>query len=278
MADLLPEYRVKARNTSAGGENGMHDDSVARQFGFRGALVPGVTVYAYLTHPLVAAFGTAWLDRGVTSVRFVKPVLEGEDVIVTGEITDRTAHAITARVAATTAASGECAAATVTLPAGLPTPVNLAHYATASLPSERPLATKEALLATSVLGTPIAPYDDGAASAYLDKVSDPQTIYRGPGGRVHPAFYLSEANRALSRNVRMPAWIHVGSVVRHLAPARIGDTLTTRGRVRSLYEKKGKEYVELDLVVTAAPAGAAGRAIAHILHTAIYRLPAPVAG
>src|SRR2546428_4441026 len=121
---MLPEHRVKARNTSAGGENGMHDDAVAQKFGFRGALVPGVTVYAYLTHPLVEAFGTAWLDRGVTNVRFVKPVLEGEEVIVSGEITDRTAQAVSARVTAVTAASGECAAATVTLPAGLPTPVN----------------------------------------------------------------------------------------------------------------------------------------------------------
>ena len=275
---MLPEYRVKARNTAAGGENGMHDDAVAQKFGFRGALVPGVTVYAYLTHPLVSEFGTGWLDRGVTNVRFVKPVMEGEEVVVTGEITDRTAQAITARVAAITAASGECATATVTLPAGLPTPVNLVHYASASLPSERPLATKEALLGMSVLGTPIALYDDGAASAYLDRVSDPHAIYRGPGARNHPAFYLSEANRALSRNVHMPAWIHVGSVVRHLAAARIGDTLTTRGRVRSLFEKKGKEFVELDLVITAGAPGASGRAIAHVLHTAIYRLPAPVAG
>ena len=106
--------------------------------------------------------------------------------------------------------------------------------------------------------------------AYLEKIADSHTIYRGPGGRVHPAFYLHVANRALSRNVKLGPWIHVGSVVRHLAAARIGDTLTMRGRVRSLFEKKGKEFVELDLVMTAG-----SRAIAHILHTAIYRLPAP---
>jgi len=68
----------------------------------------------------------------------------------------------------------------------------------------------------------------------------------------------------------MGPWIHVGSVVRHLGGARVGDRLTTRGKVRSVFEKKGREFVELDLVIVA---GATGRPVAHVLHTAIYRLP-----
>jgi acyl dehydratase len=61
-------------------------------------------------------------------------------------------------------------------------------------------------------------------------------------------------------------------VVRHLAAARVGDRLATRGKVRSLFEKKGRELVELDLVVVA---GEPPRPVAHVLHTAIYRLPPP---
>src|SRR5713101_4944345 len=53
-----------------------HDEAIARRYGFRGGLVPGVTVYAYMTHPLAEAFGTGWLERGTASVRFVKPVLD----------------------------------------------------------------------------------------------------------------------------------------------------------------------------------------------------------
>ena len=272
MPELLPEYRVKARNTSTTSENAIHHDDVARRYGFGGGLVPGATVYAYMTHPLVAAFGPAWLDRGVTSVRFVKPIMDGEEVVVTGEITGRTPQAITAQLSASTVASGECAVATATLPAGLPTPVNIVQYGTAALPAERPPATRETLLAISALGTPVAAYDHAAATEYLEKVADPQPIYRGSGGRVHPGFYLDQANKALSRNVRVSPWIHTGSVVRHLAPARVGDTLVTRGRVRSLFEKKGREFVELDVVIVA---GDRPRPVAHVLHTAIYRLPAP---
>ena len=36
----------------------------AQRFGFRGGLVPGVDVYAYLTHPPAAAWGRVWLEGG----------------------------------------------------------------------------------------------------------------------------------------------------------------------------------------------------------------------
>ena len=44
------DYRVQARNLSHASENRIHDDGVARRFGFEGALVPGVEVYAYMAH------------------------------------------------------------------------------------------------------------------------------------------------------------------------------------------------------------------------------------
>jgi hypothetical protein len=68
----------------------------------------------------------------------------------------------------------------------------------------------------------------------------------------------------------MGPWFHVGSAVRHLGSARVGDRLATRGKVRSLFEKKGREFVELDLIIVA---GQTPRPVAHILHTSIYRLP-----
>lgn len=270
MPEPLPPYRVKARNTASQSENRIHDDATARQYGFRGGLVPGVTVYAYLTHPIVAALGAAWLTRGTVDVRFLKPVIEHEEVTVTGEITSRDATAIAATVRATTAETGECAVATVTVPAGLPTPVNPAFYAAAPLPAERPPVTREHLDRLGALGTPEALYDDEAASAYVEKVSDSLDLYRGDSAWIHPAFFLEQANRALSRNVQLGPWIHVGSRVRHLGGARVGETLATRGRVRSLFEKKGREFVELDLLIVA---GRATRPVAHVLHTAIYKLP-----
>jgi acyl dehydratase len=268
----LPDYRVKARNTSSNSENKIHDDATARRYGFRGALVPGVTVYAYLTEPLVAAFGSAWLERGTASVRFGKPVLDGEELHVVGVVTGRDAKGAAATVTGATAAEPEAATLTATLPAGAPTPVNLAMYRQAALPEPRPEVTREHLLALDTLGTPVNRYDEAAAAEWLERVSDPLPLYRGRDGWVHPAFFLDQANRALRQNVRLGPWIHVGSVIRHLGGARVGDTLATRGRVRSVFEKKGREFVELDLVIVAGT-GERPRPVAHILHTAIYRLP-----
>ena len=267
----LPEYHVKARNTSSSSENKIHDEQIARQYGFRGALVPGVTVYAYLTHPLVEAFGAAWLERGTANVRFAKPIHDGEEVRIAGVITARDARSLSATVTASTAVGGECASLTATLPAGSPVPVNLAVYPAAPLPADRPVATREHLAGLSALGTPINPYDDERQAEYLERVSDGLAIYRGARAWVHPGFFLDQANKALSQNVLMSPWIHVGSVVRHLGGAKAGEVLSTRGKVRSLFEKKGKEFVEADLVLDAGER----RPIAHVLHTAIYRLPAP---
>ena len=269
--ETLPAYHVKARNTSSSSENKIHDEQIARQYGFRGALVPGVTVYAYMTHPLVEAFGAAWLERGTANVRFAKPIHDGEEVVVAGVVTARDARSLSATVTASTVVGGDCASLTATLPAGSPVPVNLAVYPPVPLPADRPLATREHFSLLSALGTPINPYDDERAAEYLERVSDGLGIYRGARGWVHPGFFLDQANKALSQNVRMSPWIHVGSIVRHLGGAKVGEVLSTRGKVRSLFEKKGKEFVEADLVLVAGER----RPIAHVLHTAIYRLPAP---
>ena len=268
----LPDYRVTARNTSSNSENKIHDDATARRYGFRGALVPGVTVYAYLTQPLVAAFGPAWLERGTATVRFHRPVLDGEELQVSGGVTARDQRGVTAAVTGATAAEREAATLSATLPAGSPTAVNLAMYRQLPLPEPRPEATREHLLALDALGTPVNRYDETAAAEWLERVSDPLPLYRGRDGWVHPAFYLDQANRALRQNVRLGPWIHVGSVVRHLGGARVGETLATRGRVRSVFERKGREFVELDLVIVA---GDRPRAVAHVLHTAVYQLGGP---
>ena len=143
MTESLPTYTVKAVNTSTDSENKIHDDATARRYGFSGGLVPGVTVYAYLTEPLVDMFGAAWLQRGTASVKFVKPVLDGEEVTVTGEITAREPQGgTTASLRLTTASTGECATLTATIPAGSPTPLNVALYAETPRPAERAPGTR----------------------------------------------------------------------------------------------------------------------------------------
>ena len=86
VAELDP-YRVKAFNTAKASENKIHDDAVARRFGFGGGLVPGVDVYAYMAHQPVARWGRAWLERGTAECRFQKPVYDGDIATVTASAT-----------------------------------------------------------------------------------------------------------------------------------------------------------------------------------------------
>src|SRR5258707_14138640 len=112
--DSFAIYRVRARTTSAYSENEIHDDTVAASYGFRGGLVPGVTVYAYMTVPLVERFGLDWLERGSMQVKFHQPFYDGDEVVVRCE-TDLGADPISAAVTAEQESGLVCATALATV-------------------------------------------------------------------------------------------------------------------------------------------------------------------
>src|SRR3979411_1764267 len=85
MTSRLESYRVQAYNTAKLSENKMHDDTVAKRFGFSGGLVPGVDVMAYMMHLPVRKWGRAFLERGLLEALFAKPVYDGEIADVSGE-------------------------------------------------------------------------------------------------------------------------------------------------------------------------------------------------
>lgn len=76
------EYRVVAYNTATASSNTIHDGTVARQYSFTGALVPGVDVHAYMTRRPGEAWGVDWLRGGSMRARFITPVYDGETVTV----------------------------------------------------------------------------------------------------------------------------------------------------------------------------------------------------
>ena len=75
----MDAYSVVAFNTATASANKIHDDEVAASLGFRGGLVPGVDVYAYLCHPPAARWGREWLVHGTMRARFHVPVYDGNE-------------------------------------------------------------------------------------------------------------------------------------------------------------------------------------------------------
>ncbi len=269
VGTALPEYRVSATPTHDAWENKIHEDGLARAFGFRGGLVPGVTVYSWMTHPVVAALGGAWLDHGTFSVRFAKPVYFGETVTVRASVAAHSKEEVTIQSRVVNEQDEVCATATMGLPRGplLPLP-DAAAYPAASLPAERPLASRAYLEQHTVLGTPQLILEQALTDAFLERVSEKLGMYRAADAPAHPGMYLEQANRALDRNVRVSPWIHVESHGQHLSVARVRERLETRARIKHLFQGKGHEFVELDLLLLAEGV----RAVASIRHVAIYQL------
>lgn len=73
---LAKSWQGEALNQSPDSSNRIHSDEVAKEFGFKGGLVPGVTVSSYLTHPAVEAWGMDWLNHGRAHVVVRKPLYD----------------------------------------------------------------------------------------------------------------------------------------------------------------------------------------------------------
>jgi hypothetical protein len=281
--DSLPALEVRARNLFRDAPNRIHDDRIARTYGFAAGLVAGTTVHGYLARVLVDAWGPAWLERGTARLELLRPVFEDDRLLVRGRIESRGGSEVAGELSAdleAVKADGQVAARAV---AGLawggdPVMPDPADWPVVAVPATRVPATAEALAALSWLGSPVLVLTAELLAAAADELDDPDPRYRGAGAVAHPALLLQQANRILAEHVALGPWLHVASDLAHGGLARAGDTVVTRGRVARLWERKGRAHVELDVLVTAARPGSDARPVLHVRHTAIYRLPEPAPG
>ena len=142
-------YRVQAYNTAHSSENKIHDEAVARRFGFSGALVPGVDVYAYMMHLPVARWGRAFLERGMAECRFTNPVYDGEIAEVAGREEDGSI-AIEVRCR-----GASCATGSARLPADTAAVPAIDGFPVMDVPAmeDRPAASAATLPVGGVLGS-----------------------------------------------------------------------------------------------------------------------------
>ena len=259
MTCPIETYRVSAHNTSKLSENKIHDDSVARKFGFSGGLVPGVDVFAYMIHVPAKKWGRAFLERGVIETRFVKPVYDGEFADVTAT---ESGGVLTIEVES----RGEpCATGTASLPASAPS-FSITDYREIPAVAERRPVDAASYEVGKWLGTAPRSWAGDAATEYLADIRERDAIY-GSEGLGHPGLLQRTMNKVLVDNAILGPWIHVGSRMQLLSAGKVGDELTARAKVIGNYEKKGHRFVELDALVIAN-----GKIpLAHCHHIAIYQ-------
>jgi hypothetical protein len=62
--------------------NRIHTNSGAQEYGFEGAFVGGVTLYAWCIPTVIEALGEEWLDHGWVNIRFRRPTYPGAHIRV----------------------------------------------------------------------------------------------------------------------------------------------------------------------------------------------------
>jgi acyl dehydratase len=259
MTNPIETYRVSAYNTSKLSENRIHDDAVARKFGFSGGLVPGVDVFAYMVHVPVRKWGRAFLERGVIEARFVKPVYDGEFADITAKESDGV-------LSIEVESRGEqCATGMASLPSSAPS-FSISDYHETPAVAERGPVNAASYEVGKWLGTVARSWTGDMAREYLADVRERDAIYTKEG-LGHPGLLQRTMNKVLVDNAILGPWIHVGSRMQLLSAGKVGDELTARAKVTGNYEKKGHRFVELDALVIAN-----GKTpLAHCHHIAIYQ-------
>jgi hypothetical protein len=260
-------WSATAFNPVPESENRIHSDEVARAYGFRGGLVPGVVVSAYLLHPAAVAWGREFAERGAAHVRVGSPVYDGEPFRVELENVDDERY----EASLVDGRDVECATARVTLPESPPRPPSRRGDPLVTREDQRPVASRPVMerLRESGLRALRARWSQRAEiTRYLRDPAAMAPVFAGEG-LARPAFLLGLTNWALAGNVRMSPWLHLETDSRCFRAIAPGTELVVESTIADLFEKKGHEFVDVDVAVFDL---ADDSALAAIRLRAIYRL------
>lgn len=263
-ADALPAYQVRTHNASEHSENRMHSDDVARQFGFKGALVPGVTVFSHMTRPMVERFGEQWLAQGMADVTFFKPAYEGDLLTVR---TSAAASGAGYELTCVNEEGVELARMSSDLPAAAPMIDPRSELPPSSHDGERPIVTWDLMQ----IGRPFpalhwTPTAEDNRIWCDDNRDDLALFQSGPDAPIHPGFVLRQANFALRNRFTLPAWIHTGSRIQFHDVLRLGNAYEVRAVPEEKWERKGHQMVRLYVAIRSG-----AKTYAEVLHTAIFK-------
>lgn len=231
-------WSIVAQNLPEHARNPIHTDSGAQAAGFARALVAGVTTYAYLTHPVVVAWGEDWLASGGGEVRFRSPVFQDDPLDLVPASVDGDVM-IDARV-------GD----------DLPLATFRAVRDSGAPPSMR---------SGEVLRTRQIALDGELGAEYGVRAGDDLDVFVRLG-LVHPAVWPALANHIVHVDVARGAWIHTRSIIRHHGIARAGATATVHAVVVERFDRSGERAV-LDVRIDVD-----GRPVATLEHEAIIAL------
>jgi acyl dehydratase len=249
MSNHPQSWTIAAQNLPEHARNPIHTDAGAQAAGFPRALVAGVTTYAYLTHPVAAAWGRNWIARGGGEVRFRRPVFDGDHLTCAPVAQQIEADVTTAEIHALTGTTDQ--------PRAIFTARTHAESAVDLRPGET--LTDLDIELTGEWG-----------ADYGERAGDLLSLYRDHQ-IVHPAVWPAIANQVVHTQVAQGSWIHTRSIVRHHDLAPVGARALVRSRVVRRFEAHGERAI-LDVEIRIATSGT-DLVVATLEHEAIVALP-----
>jgi acyl dehydratase len=247
--------------------NPIHSTKVAGEYGFKAALVGGVTVYGWATPPILEVLSDRWLSNGWVDAAFRAPVYPGDELTIRAERAEDGA----ATWAIVNPEGVACVAGTAGLGEApwlndLQTTTRLAAE---PRPATLPTLTMEIAPIGQGLRPMAVPITIEEMEAYADgKQLDPDPRWRGSEALLHPGWIAGRMTPLLHHSFEYGPAIHTRSQIQHLAPARAGQTLTVAGRFIEAFERKGNQYAVLDGTYL----GEDGTVFARARHTTIFNV------
>jgi acyl dehydratase len=84
----LETRTIRTINAARESKGSIHDDEKAREMGYAGGFVGGVTVLGYMMRLMHENFGRAWLATGTFNGRLRQPTYADVDVTVEGTVVE----------------------------------------------------------------------------------------------------------------------------------------------------------------------------------------------
>lgn len=233
----LTDWSTTAINLPDHADNLIHTDAGAQAAGFDRALVAGTTIYAYMTHPVVAGWGAEWLSSGGGELRLRRPVFDHDlvDCLVSaGE-------------------SGPVVAATVEGDAR----ASFEAWPQPEVPKVRD-------------GEPLKVFEVTLSETHLDygmRCGDDLSLY-AERQIAHPVTWPNLANSVFIDNLVTGPWIHVRSRIYHEGLATLGSQIRIESNLIDRFESRAGERALVDMRLFADDTP-----VATIEHEAIIVLP-----
>jgi len=232
-------WSVHAKNLPEHSRNPIHTDEGGKAAGFDGALVAGVTIYAYLTNPILTLWGIDWLREGTSIVEFKAPVLADELV--------------------------ECVTILDEASLNVNATVNNQIRAKCTASMEKPTPNTSSDSSFELLETEEIHLIDGWED-YGQRAGDDTKIYSDLSV-IHPAVWPSLANYVVEKNLVDGGWVHTRSKISHHGLVQIGSVATVESRVINRFETRTGNRAVVDVSISVD-----GEKVVVVEHEAIISL------